>query len=150
MPVLEAYVGNWEDVSAAKEATLAQIRQGADFLFHNADAAGIGVFRAVEEASTADRPVWAFGSNKDQAPVAPRVVLSSAVLDIPKAFVAVARQVKEGTFQARVMELGMKDGIVSVADNPALADRIPADVRARVEAARKGILDGTVSVPRGF
>jgi len=36
MEVVTAYIGNWDDVSAAKEAALAQIRQGARFLFHNA------------------------------------------------------------------------------------------------------------------
>ena len=43
--VVTSYVGNWEDVGAAKEAALALVQQGADFLFHNADAAGLGVFQ---------------------------------------------------------------------------------------------------------
>ena len=47
--VVTAYVGNWDDVGAAKEAALALIQQGADFLFHNADAAGLGVFQAAQE-----------------------------------------------------------------------------------------------------
>ena len=150
MPVLRTYVGSWDDVSAAKEATLAQIRQGADFVFHNADAAGLGVFRAVEEATTPARPIYAFGSNKDQAPVAPKVVLASAVLDIPAAFVQVASAVKGGRFEARVMELGMKDGIVSLVYNPVLEAVVPADVKARVEEARSRILDGSLHVPTGF
>jgi basic membrane lipoprotein Med (substrate-binding protein (PBP1-ABC) superfamily) len=150
MPVLKTYVGSWDDVSAAKEATLAQVRQGADFVLHNADAAGLGVFRAVEEASTAAHPVYAFGSNKDQAPVAPKAVLASAVLDIPTAFEVVARSVKEGTFTARVMELGMKEGIVSLQWNPALEGGVPADVKAEVEARRAQILDGSLKVPTGF
>jgi basic membrane lipoprotein Med (substrate-binding protein (PBP1-ABC) superfamily) len=40
-----AYVGNWDDVSAGKEQALAQIAQGADIIFQNADAAGRGFFR---------------------------------------------------------------------------------------------------------
>src|SRR5579884_1764687 len=36
--VLVSYTGNFEDVGAAKEAALAQISRGADFLIHNADA----------------------------------------------------------------------------------------------------------------
>ena len=46
--VTTIYVGNWEDVGAAKEAALALARQGCDFLVHNADAAGLG--RAVDVA----------------------------------------------------------------------------------------------------
>jgi len=140
--VLTAYIGNWEDVGAAKEAALAQIQQGADLLFHNADAAGLGVFRAAQE-----RNVLAFGANKNQNDVAPTVVLASAVIDIPQAFLSVAREVKEKRFRARVDKLGMADQVISFAWNDALRDRVPDSVRERIEAARKAILDGTLVAP---
>src|SRR6476646_1373724 len=49
--VISSYVGNWDDVSAGKEQALAQISQGADVIFQNADAAGLGVFQAARERS---------------------------------------------------------------------------------------------------
>ncbi len=140
--VVSSYVGNWEDVGAAKEAALALVQQGADVLFHNADAAGLGVFRAAQE-----RNVWAFGANKDQNDVAPQVILASAVIDIPRAFVTVAGQVKDHTFVAKVEKLGMRDGVVALVYNPALADRIPPDARARVDGAEREIRSGTLTVP---
>jgi basic membrane lipoprotein Med (substrate-binding protein (PBP1-ABC) superfamily) len=48
-------------VGAAKEAALALIQRGSDVLFHNADAAGLGVFQAAQA-----KRVLAFGSNKNQ------------------------------------------------------------------------------------
>ncbi|HSG47490.1 MAG TPA: BMP family protein, partial [Longimicrobiales bacterium] len=45
--VLETFTGNWEDVAAAQEATVAQIRRGADVIIHNVDAGSFGVFQAV-------------------------------------------------------------------------------------------------------
>jgi basic membrane lipoprotein Med (substrate-binding protein (PBP1-ABC) superfamily) len=140
--VLTAYIGNWEDVGAAKEAALAQIQQGADLLFHNADAAGLGVFRAAQE-----RNVLAFGANRNQNDVAPTVVLASAVIDIPQAFLSVAREVREKRFHARVDKLGMADNVISLQWNDALRDRVPDTVRARVEAARQTILDGSFTAP---
>jgi basic membrane lipoprotein Med (substrate-binding protein (PBP1-ABC) superfamily) len=140
--VMTSYVGNWEDVGAAKEAALALVQQGADFLFHNADAAGLGVFQAAQASK-----VLAFGANKNQNAIAPDVVLASAAIDIPRAFVTIARQVKDGTFVAQVEKLGMKDGVISLQYNAALADRIPADVKARVDAAQQQILAGTLVVP---
>jgi len=140
--VITSYVGNWEDVGAAKEASLALIQQGADVLFHNADAAGLGVFQAAQ-----DRNVWAFGANKNQNDVAPRVVLASAVIDIPRAFLTVATQVKDGAFVARVEQLGMRDGVVSLVYNPALAGAIPAEAKTRVDAAQCDIVAGTLVVP---
>jgi basic membrane protein A len=140
--VLTSYVGNWDDVGAAKEAALAQVQQGADFLFHNADAAGLGVFQAAQQAK-----VYAFGANKNQNDVAPEVVLASAVIDIPKGFLTVARQVKEHTFVAKIETLTMRDGVISFVYNPALIDRIPAEVKAKVDAAHQSILAGTLQVP---
>lgn len=140
--VLTSYVGNWTDVGAAKEAALALVQQGADFLFHNADAAGLGVFQAAQQ-----RRVLAFGANKNQNDIAPDVVLASAVIDIPRGFVTIARQVKDHTFVARVEKMGMRDGVVSLQYNPALADRIPSAVKDRVEAARQAILAGTLVPP---
>lgn len=140
--VITSYVGNWEDVGAAREAASALVQQGADFLFHNADAAGLGVFRAAQE-----RNVLAFGANKNQNDVAPDVVLASAVIDIPRAFLTVAKEVKTHRFVAQVEKLGMKDGVVSLQINSKLADRIPANALARVEAARRQIIDGERTVP---
>lgn len=140
--VLTTYIGNWEDVGAAKEASFALLQQGADVLFHNADAAGLGVLQAAEE-----RHVWTFGASKDQSAVAPGAVLASATIDIPAAFLAVARQVQAKTFVAKVERFGMKDGVIALIYNPALADRIPAEAKARIDTARSAIEAGTLSVP---
>lgn len=144
--VVQSFIGNWEDVGAAKEATLALIGQGADFVFQNADAAGLGVFQAAQER----RGVYAFGSNKNQNEVAPQVILASAVLDVPQAFLNVARAVKEKTFKAEIMRMGMKENVVALVLNPALQGAIPAAVAARVEEVKQGILAGQVTVPMGF
>ncbi len=140
--VVTAYVGNWEDVGAAKEAALALVQQGCDVLFHNADAAGLGVFQTAQM-----KHVYAFGSNKNQNDVAPDVVIASAVIDIPRAFVAVATEVKEGRFEGRIERMGMKDGVVSLVLNPRLEPQIPADVQARLALARQAIVAGTLKVP---
>ncbi len=140
--VVTSYVGNWEDVGAAKEAALALVQQGCDFLFHNADAAGLGVLQAAQE-----KHVYAFGSNKNQNDVAPDAVIASAVIDIPRGFLEIARAVKEGRFEAKIERMGMKDGIVSLILNPRLESRIPPEVKARLDQARAAIIGGTLKVP---
>jgi basic membrane lipoprotein Med (substrate-binding protein (PBP1-ABC) superfamily) len=144
--VVSSFIGNWEDLGAAKEATLALIDQKADFILHNADAAGLGVFQAVKE-----RPgVFAFGTNKNQNEVAPEVILASAVLDIPQAFVTVARQVKEGAFKAQIERMGMKDGVVSLVINPKLQHHLSAELVQEIENTRQDILNDELAVPMGF
>jgi basic membrane protein A and related proteins len=140
--VITVYIGNWEDVGAAKEAALALVQQGCDVLFHNADAAGLGVFRAAQQ-----QHVFIFGINKNQNTVAPDVTLASAVSDIPRAFLQVAREVKAGRFKAKIHRLGMKDGVVSLVYNPRLQAQVPAPVRARITRARADIIAGRLRVP---
>jgi len=140
--VVTTYIGNWEDVGAAKEAASALVQQGCDFLFHNADAAGLGVLRAAQENG-----VFAFGSNKNQNDVAPDVVIASAVIDIPRAFVQVAREVKAGRFEGKIEREGMKDGVVALVLNPRLEPRIPPDLKRRIDHTREAIIAGTVQVP---
>jgi basic membrane lipoprotein Med (substrate-binding protein (PBP1-ABC) superfamily) len=142
-----SYVGSWEDVGAAREATLALLASGADVLIHNADAAARGFFQAVQTEPTA----LAFGSNRDQARLAPDRVLASATLDIARAFLLVATEVRGGTFHARAIRYGLRDGVVGIAWNPALADRVPDDLRAETDALLAEIESGRREVPRaGF
>jgi basic membrane lipoprotein Med (substrate-binding protein (PBP1-ABC) superfamily) len=118
--VLASYIGNWEDVSAGKEQALAQISRGADIIFQNADAAGLGVFQAARE-----RKILVFGSNADQNGVAPDVVIGSVLIDLPKALLQIARDVKAGTFTGRVIDMGVREDIVRFVANPAMMSRIP-------------------------
>ena len=140
---LQAYIGNFEDVAAAKENALAQIRRGADVLLHNADAASFGMFQAARETPG----VLALGSNRDQNAVAPDVIIASATLDVPHALLLVARLVKDDSFQPGVMFFGIKDGVVDLVYNDALASRVPAELRTRIAAARDSIIAGTLRVP---
>jgi basic membrane lipoprotein Med (substrate-binding protein (PBP1-ABC) superfamily) len=140
-----SYVGSWTDTAAAREATLAQIANGADVLIHNANEAAPGFFRAVSDSPG----VLAFGSNKNQNEAAPERVLASATLDVPRALLLVASDVKSGKFQARPMRFGLASGVVRVEWNERLRDRVPAAVSAEVEALAGEIASGALQVPRG-
>ena len=142
--VLTSYVGNWEDASAGKEQAIAQIRQGADYIFQNADAAGLGIFQAAREAKN----VAVFGANVDQNPVAPDVIIGSVVIDLPHAFLSVAREVKEGRFRPRILRLGTTAGVTKFVLNPAWRTRIPTAVLARVDSVERRIASGEIQPPR--
>lgn len=146
--VLETYIGNWDDVGAAKEAAVAQLRRGADVLVHNTDAASFGVFQAVREAHEAGDRVWAIGMNNDQNDVAPEVTLGSAIIDIPHAFLKAARAWQAGEVGGAPVYEGLSDGVVDFVVNPVVADRIPEALKARVDEARDRIRSGALTVPR--
>ena len=137
--VLSAFIGNWVDVSTGKELAMAQIARGADVIFQNADAAGLGVFQAARERDG----VYVIGSNSNQNAVAPTVTLASVVIDLPTAFLDIARDVKAGTFRPRVVTFDARSGVVRLVLNPALEPRIPTGTRAAVDSLTHRIEAGT-------
>ncbi len=137
--VVIAYIGNWDDASAGKEQALAQISRGVDVIYQNADAAGLGIFQAAKES----KGVYIIGSNSDQNGVAPAVTLGSVMIDLPHAFMAVARDVKAGTFTPRVISLDTRSEVMKWVVNPALAGVIPARTTQLVDSLRHAMLAGT-------
>ena len=136
--VLTAFVGNWDDVSAGKEQALAQIAGGADVIFQNADAAGLGVFQAARERTG----IYVIGSNSNQNGIAPAVTLGSVVIDLPRAFHTVAAEVKSGAFQPRVVVFDARSGIVELVLNPAFEGTVPPRARTAIDSVRAAIHSG--------
>lgn len=141
----KVYLNSFDDAAAGREAALALIRAGADMFHHNADQAALGVFQAVKESPG----VYLFGSNADQAHLAPARVVGSAVIDLPRALLLVARELKEGRFTPKVESFGLESGVVRYVPNPALDSLIPAGLDAKLKAAADSIAAGTlIAAPR--
>jgi basic membrane protein A len=138
------YLSTFDDVAAGREAALALIQAGADMFHHNADQAALGVFQAVKESKGA----FIFGANADQSSLAPERSIGSAVIDLPRAFRAVAQEVKAGGFVPKVESFGLKSGVIRYEPNPALESSLPPAVRHRLTAARDSIIRlDTAGVP---
>jgi basic membrane lipoprotein Med (substrate-binding protein (PBP1-ABC) superfamily) len=140
--VVTKYVGNWSDVALAREHAEALIEQGARFLFQNADKAGLGVF----QAAAGHEGVWAFGSNRDQNDVLPEAVLASAVLDVPAAYLEIAREVKDGTYRPTAATMGAPEGVVRVELNPRHVDVIGPEVASFLAGLENRIAHGEIDV----
>jgi basic membrane protein A and related proteins len=136
----EVYLNSFDDAAAGREAALALIRAGADMFHHNADAAALGVFQAAKQSPG----VYVFGSNADQASLAPERVVGSAVIDLPRAFLLVAGEVKAGKFTPRVESFGLSSGVIRYVPNPKLDSLVSAPLRVRVQAAADSIATGTL------
>jgi basic membrane protein A len=141
----QIYLNSFDDAAAGREAALALIAAGADMFHHNADAAALGVFQAVKEHPG----VYMFGANADQSKLAPGHVLGSAVIDLPRAFLLVASEVRSGRFRPHVEAFGLKSGVVRYVTDPRLDSLIPSSLKARVQAAADSIAAGTlIAAPR--
>lgn len=143
--VKEIYTGNFDDLGAAKVATLSLINAGCDFIFHQANEAGRGVFQACSE-----RKVRCFGANKNQTELAPDVIVASAVVDVAGAYVQMAKIVKEGRFKPEVQTFGSVDNTIRIEWNDALKGQISPATVAEVERLTAEIISGKVKPPAGF
>jgi basic membrane protein A and related proteins len=137
--VVVSYIGNWDDVSAGKEQAIAQISRGVDIIFQNADAAGLGIFQAVKEA----KDVRIIGSNANQNDIAPDHTLGSVVIDLPHAFLLIARAVKSGNFTGKVFSLGLHDNVVTFVLNPRMNEVVPKETLAAVDSVRAQMIAET-------
>ena len=86
------YIGSWFDPAKAKEAAVAMIQTGADYLF----AESFGVFEAAQEAK-----VFAFGNMTDQNSLAPAVVVTSCVWDLNPLIRKSIQAIQNGTWKAQ-------------------------------------------------
>jgi len=147
--VIGTYLGDFDNPAKGKEAGLAQINNGADFLFHVADTSGHGVIQAAKE-----KGVYAFGAVADQSALAPDTVLTSFVLDIDKAFDQALQMVAQDKFEGKIFKPGIEaykgaagDGIVFLAPFNQLDSKVPADVKAKLQELTQDVIDKKILVP---
>jgi basic membrane protein A len=150
--VLETYLDDWDNSTKGKEAALSQINDGADLLLHVADTSGHGVIQAAKE-----KGVYAMGAISDQNKLASNTVLSSFVLDVEKAFDQAVKMVQTGNFSGQIFKPGLEadkgasgDGIIYLAPFYSLEDKVPEEVKAKLEELKQGIINGTIIVPERY
>ena len=110
MPVRSVYLGNFQDVTAAKEAAVNMISRGADFVIPDADAAGIGVIQAVREAGP---NICTFGVFTDITSTAPDNILGTYLADYAQGVERIVAGIKNGSpLPTSNVVFGLKDADV--------------------------------------
>lgn len=134
-----AYIGSMFDPPKAKEATIAMADQGVDVVF----AERIGVIEAA-----AERQMLAIGNMTDQSAINPEIVVSSVIWDPYPVIKAAFDAVKGGTFAAKDYSTleNIANGVNYLADFGKLADKVPAEVKAAIDAKSKDIAAGKFTV----
>ena len=150
--VIGTYLGDWDNPAKGKEAGLAQVNAGADFLFHVADTSGHGVIEAAKE-----KGIFAFGAVADQNQLAPTAVLTSFVLDIDKSFDQATKMVVENKFEGKIFKPGIEtakgaggEGIVFLAPFHDLDSKVPADVKDRLQKLTQDVIDKKILIPERY
>jgi basic membrane protein A and related proteins len=151
--VIVQYAGGWNDPVKGKEIALAMYQQGADIVFQIAGGTGVGVFQAAEETGN-----FAIGVDSDQAtiiadtnPNQAKFILTSMLKNVDNSLYRALKMYVEGTLPfGQAENLGVAEGGVGIAKNDIYNEATPADVKAKIEAAEKELLDGNVTVDTVF
>ncbi len=118
------------DTAKAKEVTFAMIDAGADVIFYDCDAAGLGALEACQE-----RGVLAIPAIADQKDLGPDVVLMSSCNALGAAMDYVVSKVVDGTFEGNFYPLGCEAGAVFyVVNEPVWNEHMSEEGAAAVQA----------------
>ncbi|MDR3471436.1 MAG: BMP family ABC transporter substrate-binding protein [Devosia sp.] len=141
--VFENYTGTtasaWNDPVGAGELAKADFDKGADIVYAAAGASGLGVIQAAKDGGK-----MSIGVDSNQNYLAPGSVLTSVLKRVD---VTVYNAFKnDADFKAGVVSLGVAENGVGLAMDDNNKPLITADAQAAVDAATKGIADGSIKV----
>ena len=130
------WLNTWFDPAREAEAALALVNQGADVLTnHSASAA---VAEAAQKQFSV-KGVRFVGYQSDMRAHAPDAQLAAVTHHWGRYYSGVARAVLEGRWTPQPVWGGLREGMVAL---EAIDPKLPAAVRASVEARRQAIADG--------
>jgi len=133
------WVNEWFNPPKETEAAISLINAGADVLMQNTDSPA--VLKTAEEKGKR-----AFGWDSDMTAYGPKAHLASAVINWTPYYIKATKDALEGTWTTGGVWWGVKEGAIDVVS---IAEDVPADTKAKVEAIKAGLKDGSFSIWKG-
>jgi len=137
--VSKTWTGSFSDVALMTAAAKTHIASGADVLTGSSQS----VVGSIGAAKDAGKVLW-FGTQADQASLAPALVVASQVYDWTGMLREIISQHKAGVLGGKTYVLTLENGGLKVAYNPAYS--LPKAVKSAGDAAISGIVKGSIKV----
>ncbi len=133
------WVNEWFNPPKETEAATSLINGGADVLFQNTDSPAV-------LKTAQDKGKRAFGWDSDMTAYGPKAHLASAVINWTPYYIKATKDALEGTWATGGVWWGVKEGAIDIVS---IADDVPADTKAKVEAVKAGLKDGSFAIWKG-
>ncbi len=137
--VSKTWTGSFSDVALMTQAAKTHISAGADVLTGSSQS----VVGSIGAAKDNGKVLW-FGTQADQASLAPSIVVCSQVYDWTNMLKDMIAKRKAGTLGGAQYTLQLKNDGLKMAYNPGY--NLPADAKAAGDKAIAGIKDGSIKV----
>ena len=134
------WVNEWYNPPKETEAAQSLINAGADVLMQNTDSSA--VLQTAEKAGK-----YAFGWDSDMTAYGPNAHLASAVINWAPYYTKAIKDVLDGTWKGDQRSWwGVKEGAIDIVS---ISDKVPADVKTKVEGVKAGLKDGSFEIWKG-
>ena len=133
------WVNEWFSPPKETEAATSLINGGADVLFQNTDSPA--VLKTAQEKGKR-----AFGWDSDMTAYGPKAHLASAVINWGPYYTKAVTEAIEGKWATGASWWGVKEGAIDIVS---IAEDVPADIKAKVDEAKKGLRNGSFAIWKG-
>jgi basic membrane protein A and related proteins len=134
------WVNEWFNPPKETEAAQSLINGGADVLMQNTDSPA--VLQTAEKAGK-----YAFGWDSDMTAYGPKAHLGSAVINWAPYYIKATKEALDGSWKGGTGTWwGVKEGAI---DFVSVSDKVPAELKAKLEAAKAGLKDGSLEIWKG-
>ena len=131
----------WNNPAKGGELARSQFDRGADVVYAAAGGTGLGVYQAAKDAGK-----LAIGVDSNQNYLHPGTMLTSMIKRVDVAVYESFAAAKEGTWQPGIQVLGLAEDGVGYSIDEHNRSLISTDMEGEIEAARAGIIDGSIPV----
>ena len=134
------WINEWFNPPKETEAAQSLLNGGADVLMQNTDSSA--VLQTAEKAGK-----MAFGWDSDMTAYAPKAHLASAIINWAPYYIKATGDALEGKWKGgEASWWGVKEGAIDIVS---ISDKVPAELKAKVEAVKAGLKDGSFSIWKG-
>ena len=133
------WVNEWFNPPKETEGAQSLIDGGADVLFQNTDSSA--VLQTAEKNGK-----YAFGWDSDMTAYGPKAHLASAIENWGPYYIKAAKDAINGTWTTGRAWWGVKEGAI---DLVSVSDKVPADLKAKVDGVKAGLKDGSFTIWKG-
>ncbi|ACB35711.1 basic membrane lipoprotein [Leptothrix cholodnii SP-6] len=133
------WINKWFDPPKEGEGAQSLISGGADVLFQNTDSSAV-----LQKAD--EKGKLAFGWDSDMSKYAPNAHLASAIINWAPYYKKAIKDALEGTWTTGGVWWGVKENAIDIVS---ISDKVPAELKAKVETVKAGLIDGSFVIWKG-